>query len=369
MGVQLNAYRKHVSTTKPVRYAPSIELDIILDVLDGCSMKCPGCFVTKENKFAGRDLQNVYNITKQFVDLGFEANELFLGPTDMFATTNLEEVMDDPMFEKLVQTYAALTFTSTMMSDPKYVRKMVDRLMTRLRPWDKRFELFVVVDIEKYRVNDREYLDTFEENLQIIADINEKTDNKINVFLIANFYGAMFKNISITDLNKKIKKDYDAKFKLNPSFARSDNSRVVEKMFLLMRDTLERQIEDKDMKHVFLNMADVYFGGDTFHPMTYTDGRLFVAPFMYDFIPIKHEDFEVKCREDGNWHIDDIFQLREDLVVEQYDHAMTLDECSTCEFLPNCVARNSIKYMKTHNITKCIMPKKLFRASCYRREG
>ena len=363
MGVQLDAYRKHLGGTRPLKYTPTIELDIVLDVLDGCTMRCPGCFVTKENKFMERDLENVYNITRQFTAMGFEANELFLGPTDMFATSNFHKVMNDPMFEKLVQEYAALTFTSTMMSDPEEVRNTVDQLMTKLLPYDKHFELFVVVDIERYNSNDREYLDVFEKNLQTIADLNKRLEKQINIFFIANFYGAMFKNISLPELNQRLKNDYGTKFKINPSFARYNQSRVVEKMFLMMRDLLEDQVDDEDIKTVFLNMADIYFGGDTFHPLTYTDGRLFLAPFLYDFIPIKHQDFEVKCRDDGQFHIEDIFTLRENLSVEQFQHARSLSECSNCEFLPNCVARNNIKFMEIHNITDCIMPKKLFRAS------
>lgn len=363
MAVQLNAYRKHMGGTRPLKYTPTIELDIVLDILDGCTMRCPGCFVTKKNKFFERDLLNVYNITQQFLDMGFEANELFLGPTDMFATSNFDQVMDDPMFEKLVQQYSALTFTSTMMSDPVEVSKTIDKLMSKLLPYDKHFELFVVVDIEKYVAKDRSYLDIFEANLKTIADLNGKLNKQINIFFIANFYENMFRNVSLPVLNEMLKKDYGTKFKINPSFARASNSRIVEKHSLMLRDILEKQVDDQAIQSVFLNMADIYFGGDTFHPLTYTDGRLFVAPFLYDFIPLKVKDFEVKPREDGSFHIDDIFALRQQLIVDQFNHAENLSECKSCEFLPNCVARNNIQFMKIHNIEKCIMPKRLFRAS------
>lgn len=363
MGVQLDAYRKHMSGTKPLSFTPTIELDIVLDVLNGCEMKCPGCFVERKNSFIPNDLQRIFHLTQQFKDAGIEANELFLGPTDIFATSNFHEVISQPLFDKLVDQYAAITFTSTMLTPHEELSEKVDQLMSIMAPYGKRFELFVVLDIPKYIRNDRSYLDLLDKNLELIAKIDPRLKKQVNVFFITNFYPEMFSEIEIYDLNQKLKQDYNTKFKINPSFARASNSKMIEKSSILLKDILEKQIGPSRLKDVYLNMADIYFGGETFHPLTYVKGKLYLAPFLYEFIPLQYPELEVKCRDDGFFYMEDIFSRREELTVKQYSHAETLDSCKSCEFLPSCVARNHIQFMKLHDIKKCVVPKNLFRSS------
>ncbi len=363
MAVQFDAYRKHVSGTKPLKYTPTLELDIIFDALDGCEMNCPGCFVDTKNKFTVKDMQNIYDLTKEFKDQGIEANELFLGPTDIFDAANFDQLVDEPLFDKLIDQYAALTFTSTMLTPHEELKRRVDKLMNLMAPYGKRFELFVVIDIDKYIANDRSYLDGFDRNLEVIKNIDIRLKKQVNIFFIANFYPEMFDQISINELNMRIKNDYGSKFKINPSFARATNSRMIEKQSKMLSDLLQNQVDNTTIRNVFLNMVDIYFGGDTFHSLTYTEGRLFVAPFLYEFVPLKRNELEVKSREDGRFYMADVFDKKEELTIEQFNHAATLTHCSNCQFQPNCIARNHIQFMKLHNITSCVVPKPLYRTS------
>lgn len=363
MGVQFDAYRKHISGTKPLKYTPTVELDIIFDALDGCVMNCPGCFVDVKNKFTAHDLENIYRLTQEFKDQGIEANELFLGPTDIFDATNFDQLVDEPLFDKLIDQYAALTFTSTMLTPYEELKRRVDKLMGLMAPYGKRFELFVVLDIEKYLANDRSYLDGFDRNLEVIKNIDSRLKKQVNIFFIANFYPEMFDQVSINDLNVMVKRDYGSKFKINPSFARASNSKMIEKQCKMLSDLLQNQVDNSTIGSVFLNMVDIYFGGDTFHALTYTEGRLFVAPFLYEFVALKNNDLEIKSRDDGRFYMADVFNKKEDLAIEQYNHAATLPQCNNCQFLPNCISRNHIQFMKMHNITNCVVPKPLYRTS------
>lgn len=363
MGVQFDAYRKHVSGTKPLQFTPTLELDIIFDALDGCEMNCPGCFVDTKNKFSTKDLENIYHLTQEFKDQGIEANELFLGPTDIFDAMNFDQLVDEPLFDKLIDQYAALTFTSTMLTPYEELKRRTDKLMGMMAPYGKRFELFVVIDIDKYIDNDRAYLDHFDRNLEVIKNIDVRLKKQVNIFFIANFYPEMFDRVSINDLNMMIKRDYGSKFKINPSFARATNSKMIEKQCKMISDLLQNQVDNNTIRNVFLNMVDIYFGGDTFHALTYTNGRLYVAPFLYEFVPLTSKELEIKSREDGRFYMSDVFNKKEELAILQYQHAMNLPHCSNCHFLPNCVARNHIQFMKQHDITTCVVPKPLYRTS------
>lgn len=363
MGVQLDAYRKHLGGTKPLNFTSTIELDIIFDVLNGCEMKCPGCYVDRKNKFLPLYLEKIYRLTNQFKDQGIEANELFLGPTDIFATTNFEEVISEPLFDKLVEQYAAITFTSTMLTPHEDLKEKVDQLMNIMAPYGKRFELFVILDIEKYIKNDRSYLDQLDKNLELIANIDSRLKKQVNVFFIANFYPEMFSNVSIFDLNKMIKRDYGSKFKINPSFARASNQSFVELQCALLKNLLVHQVNNDTIKDVFLNMIDVHFGGETFYSLSYADDRLFIAPYFYEFIALKRDSLEIQSRADGFFYMEDVFTKQNELSIEQFTYSENLKSCSQCEFLPSCVSRGHIEFMKLNNITNCIVPKEIFRSS------
>ncbi|WPU65624.1 hypothetical protein [Peredibacter starrii] len=363
MAVLFDAYRKHISGTKPLKYTPTVELDIIFDVLDGCDMKCPGCFVERKNKFTTRDLENIHILTQEFLNQGIDANELFLGPTDIFEAGNFDQLVDAPLFDRLVEQYAALTFTSTMLTEHEELKRRVKKLSNIMAPYGKRFELFVILDIEKYHAGDKEYLEQFDRNLKVIADIDGRLKKQVNIFFIANFYPEMFDNISITELNARIRSDYGTKFKINPSFARAKNAALIEKQSKTLSHLLENQIDDSKIRNVFMNMIDIYFGGDTFHPLSYTDGRLFIAPYFYEFVALKKPELEIRAREDGRFYMGDVFAKREELTIQQYAHAEDLPECAGCPFLPNCVSRNHIQFMKMNQITSCVVPKKLYRSS------
>lgn len=363
MGVELEAFRKCGVSTAPLAYTKTIEMNITLDILDGCLSKCPGCFVTRKNKFTGQYLEDINQITSQYVDAGIEANELFLGPTDLFNTTNMEEVINDPLFSSIVAKFKALTFTSAFTSDPIKLRKDLFKVNEILTAAKRHCELFIVLDVDRFLIDDRSYLDVFEENLTAVRDCNLKNREhgrqEINVFFLMNYHQKAFKDVSFPELHHLIKKHYQAKIKINPSFARSKSVRVVEKFLTLLRDDLEHQITPDTREDVFINMVDIHFGGETYHNFAYTDGKLFVAPFIYDFVPVKDELFEVK-RDDGGYRLDDMLDKINILTQLQYEYADKTKECGDCQFLPNCVARHYLAYMKHHKITDCLVPKKIF---------
>lgn len=364
MGVELNAFRTCGASTAPIGVAPTIELNITLDILDGCASRCPGCFVTKKNKFTAQYLKDINHITEQYVALGLEANELFLGPTDLFATTNMEEVVNDPIFPDIIKKYKALTFTSAFTAEPKKLRQQLFQVNKILADAGRHCELFIVLDVPKFLKGDRTYLDVFEENLTAIRDCNlqNKAEGKmeINVFFLLNYYKQVFDEVTFPQLHKMVKDAYQAKIKINPSFGRSSNPKIVKSFMEKLRHDLELQLTEETRGGVFINMVDIHFGGDTYQNYAYTGGNLYVAPFLYDFVPVPDPLFEVKRRDDGQYHLDDMFDKVTELTARQYEYSEKTVECGSCPFLANCVARHYLAYMEHHGITECLMPRKIF---------
>ena len=211
-----------------------------------------------------------------------------------------------------------------------------------------------MLDIPKYITGDREYLDLFNRNLELLYDDN--------VFLLLNVYGEeMFDDMSLFDLNKKVKADYNTKVRVNPSYFRGTSKKHVERYAQLHKRMLEREINEDTIQGIFLNMIDIYFGGHTFGNYAFVNHELYISPLIYEAIPIDNPSVMVPKSADGTYSLEEIEQKQQELFLEQHTYAEQTSECSSCKYLSSCVSRNVLSYMESRGVTDCFLPKNLFR--------
>ena len=350
-----NSYGQHKGGTRALRNANWLSVDLALDVLGGCEHNCPGCFVNKKLPFVEDDLEVMADLAEQWEVAGYDFNELFLGPTDLFSALNFDQVITDPNFQRMSELGWAFTSTSTCLNDTGETIRRLELLDKNCSNWrGRKFEIFVVLDIPKYLADDSEYLTKFNHNLSLME--------QDNVFLLLNVYSEdMFKDVSLFDLNRRVKEDYNTKVRVNPSYFRGTNKTHVERYATFHKEMLEREITDETIQGIFLNMIDIYFGGFTFCNYAFTNHQLFVPPTIYEAIPIDDDIVRIARRDDEKYHIEDLEAKERELFLIQHEYAEQTSECSTCKYLTSCVSRNVLTYMKTRNITDCFLPKTLFR--------
>lgn len=348
-----NAYAEHKGGTRSLKDANWYSIDLTLDVLGGCEHKCPGCFVNRKLPFLEDDLQKMAALTARWDHAGYDFNELFLGPTDMFSASNFDEVVTSPDFQ-FMSEYFTFTCTSTCLNDPMETKRRL-LLLEECENWyDRNFEIFVVLDIPKYLAGDKEYLDLFNKNMSLLYNDN--------VFLLLNVYGEeMFDDMSLFDLNKKVKEDYNTKVRINPSYFRGTNKKHVERYAHLHKRMLEREITEETIGGIFLNMLDIYFGGHTFGNYTFTNHELYVTPILYEAVPMLEDYMRVWKDWGGNYTLQEIEHVERRLFDQQHVYAEKTNECFSCKYLASCVSRNVLSYMESRDITNCFLPKSLFR--------
>jgi len=321
-----------------------VTVSIQTEFLDSCAFNCEGCFVKRRNTFTDQELIDLKKFITKFDDK-YELNELVLSPTDMFGASNTFQIISNPIFISLFEHFNALTFNSTLLSEPSHVKSIMDFIRENY-PEDVYYEMFVVLDIEKFIAKDKEYLERLETNLSQLTDVN--------IIFVYNIHSSdMFNNVDIASISKEVNDRYNSHFRMNPSFFRSQKKSLIIDALDKWKDRLGKIYNDVNVKDMLFNMIDPYFGSNTYITMTFKNGKLYRNPYLYDFIfdNSKNVSMEVESLS-----IEELSDLNQSLELEQYEYSRDL-VCDTCPFLSSCVSRNVIMYMKNNDIKECLLPK------------
>lgn len=347
-----NAYRSHMGGFRAIRDAAFVSVDFTFDVLNGCDHRCPGCFVQRKNDFMDRDLLDIEDIIEQLREAKYDLNELFIGPTDIFSAINFEELVSNDTFKRISQHFT-LTCTTTLLNDTFDIQAKLDIFNRELPHRDRKTEIFVILDLDRYFKKDWFYINQLHRNIKLLKDWN--------VFFIVNVYSEdMFNELKLTDLTVRLKRDFGTKLRINPSYFRGTSKRHVEHYAHQHRNMLEVQIDEENIKSVFLNMADQYFSSYTLLTYAYGHGKLTVMPFIYEAIPVEDPIFDV-LKEGNKYTLASLEETHLNLALRQYEYADRTSSCDDCEHLASCVSRDVLAYMESRAITECFLPKSLFR--------
>lgn len=348
-----NAYREHKGGFRPIRDANAITVNLTFDILDGCEHQCPGCFVKKRNSFFNEgDDAVLMELVNDLKAAGYSMDELNVGPTDIFSADNFSFLLANQIFVEMANEFN-LTIVTTLMNDSAEIAAKVAAYEEAFPHRDRRVEVFVMLDLQKYIAKDWFYLNQLYRNIKLLADWN--------VFFLINVYSEdMFDDMDLPTLGQRLLEDFGTKLRINPSYFRGTSGRHVNRYAIKHKEMLERNVDDKSIERVFLNMADIYFNSFSTLNLSYAEGELSVMSFLYEGIPQVDTRFTIPKR-DGKYHLEDIQQTIDKLFVDQYEYAEKTDECAECPYLTCCVSRNILSYMDTRNLTNCLLPQQLFR--------
>lgn len=323
-----------------------VTVSIQTEFLDSCAFNCEGCFVKRRNTFTDQELIDLKKFIIQF-DNKYELNELVLSPTDMFGASNTFEIISNPLFISLFEHFNALTFNSTLLSEPDHIKSIMGFIRENY-PKDVYYEMFVVLDIEKFIAQDKEYIERLETNLSQLTDVN--------IIFVYNIHSSdMFNNVDIPAISKKVNDRYNSHFRMNPSFFRAHKKSLIVDALDKWKDRLGKIYNDVNVKDMLFNMIDPYFGGNTYITMTFKNGKLYRNPYLYDYI---FDNSNNVSKDVKDLTISDLENLNQKLELEQYEYSKNL-ECDTCPMLSSCISRNVLMYMKNNDIQKCLLPREI----------
>lgn len=340
-GVSLKERAQNASS-RALSEVNQMTFNLSLEFLNKCEFHCSGCYVNRRNNFSDADLANIKEIGEELSKLeGAELNEVIVGPTDFFATENVEILFEKPEFLGLFDHFKAITITSTLMSNPRKVAELMEKTLNKL-PKDVHLELFVSLDVERLIYEDIGYIQSLENNLRLLSHAN--------ILFIFNMHKhPLFENYAA--IAKMVNERFNSHLKMNPSFFRGRKSDLIKRELTEWKKTIEHAV-GTDLSGVLMNVADDYFGGSTYVTLAYKQRKLYVSPCFYDYVFDEHPMFEV-----GGLSVDSIFNKLDNLTINQYEFAEKTVECLTCPLLSSCVSKKVLATMEQHDITECLMPK------------
>ena len=341
------AERSVAASSDPLSTSTRTSFSVNVEFLDSCDFHCPGCFVKRRNAYTEEDLARLEDLGRQLHDGGFEADEILLGPTDLFGCGNALEILNEPTFQQVFAHFNALTFTSTLQSDSAHIHEVMELIRDKYGS-NAYIEIIVVFDMEAYTRNDIQYISTFERNLELVKDAN--IIFAFNIHDSEHFDPEGYRRISNT-VNTK----YNSHLKMVPSFFRSQKTSLILKNLAFWNLTMLAN-ESNDILN---NMIDPHFGGFTYYVYSYKNGELYSNPYIYDF---NFEDNEsLRVPHNGNFEISELFAHQQQLTVNQYLFTHRTDSCDTCPHLASCVGKNVLTFMENRDITSCFLPNKTFK--------
>ena len=332
-----------------------------LEILEGCSYMCPGCFVKRKGNWSPYSIHLFWELAKEL--MGREdivLDDLVIGPTDFYGAENLETVIEEvklaegimmmPEDNRNVQHNCSILGSLSEKDIEGKIRKIEKSLVgSVVKSWDVQ----VALDVKRL-LYDKEY--------------RRALDNRIETFKESslNYEISMATNIvdgiedMIYDAIDLVREEYQTVIEILPSVVRSfDHSpKHGEKLFEWNDMLTKLSTDEKRFKTKFhFLQGDVSHKAFHYSVINIHNGRMFMAPFIYENAQIYNDAFLIDITQGGDI-VDRILEHKHWIVNHQIQNSQ-LTECHTCKYLNICSHRLVPRVMETvfENRKECILNK------------
>ena len=344
-----------------------------LEILEGCSYMCPGCFVKRKGNWSPYSIHLFWELAREL--MGREdivLDDLVIGPTDFYGAENLETIIEEvklaegimmmPEDNRNVQHNCSILGSLSEKDIEGKIRKIEKSLVgSVVKSWDVQ----VALDVKRL-LYDKEY--------------REALDNRINTFKESSleYEISMATNIvdgvedMIYDAIDLVREEYQTVIEILPSVVRSfDHSpKHGEKLFEWNDMLTKLSTDEKRFKSKFhFLQGDVSHKAFHYSVINIHNGRIFMAPFIYENAQIYNYAFLIDIAQGGDM-VDRILEHKDWIVNHQIQNSQ-LTECHTCKYLNICSHRLIPRVMEVvfDNRKECILNKdviQLFDDEVYR---
>ena len=332
-----------------------------LEILEGCSYMCPGCFVKRKGNWSPYSIHLFWELAREL--MGREdivLDDLVIGPTDFYGAENLETIIEEvklaegimmmPEDNRNVQHNCSILGSLSEKDIEGKIRKIEKSLVgSVVKSWDVQ----VALDVKRL-LYDKEY--------------REALDNRINTFKESSleYEISMATNIvdgiedMIYDAIDLVREEYQTVIEILPSVVRSfDHSpKHGEKLFEWNDMLTKLSTDEKRFKTKFhFLQGDVSHKAFHYSVINIHNGRMFMAPFIYENAQIYNDAFLIDITQGGDI-VDRILEHKHWIVNHQIQNSQ-LTECHTCKYLNICSHRLVPRVMETvfENRKECILNK------------
>jgi hypothetical protein len=343
-----------------LRNSSHFYLNINFEVLNGCKLNCPGCFVEKngQSPFSSNDFQNLNNLLTGLQQSLYVPFIAFVGPTDFLSGTNFSEIFNNPEVIGIFHNFKRLSLQTTFL-DMKRSEEVARVLKNHYG--DMELEINLVIDPAK--IMDDEYLALLKNNKDKFLRLLSLND--VRNFGIMNVYN--YDQTKIPDIlkdydfmHKRINHLFETTIDYNFSFGRSPH--ISNEEFLAL-STRIKNLFDTSLSSMDLSNEKTQYLRFSFGKLTdslierqynYRNGKLYYSPLLYERFVSFRDAFEVPL---NSFTVEELEQFETLMQLNQYANAGQKEECGDCPFLASCVDRGILYMMDTYETKSCLVAK------------
>ena len=321
------------------------KIQVNLEILEGCSYMCPGCFVKRKGNWNPRSITTFHSLAYELKDRDdIVLDDIVIGPTDFYGAQNLEEIINNlkladailmmPEDNRNIQHNCSILGSLSEKDIESKIKSIENSPLGKVvEAWDVQ----IALDLNRL-MNDPEYLNALDERIETFKNSSLNFEISMATNIVQGVEDILYPAIDF------VRSKYETVIEVLPSVVRSFNhsAKHGNKLFE-WNDMLSRLAVDP---HRFKNKFH-FLQGDVSHKafhysvVSIYHGDMYLSPFIYENAQIHTDDFKV----DDSWHwlpdadiSDYILKKKDEVVVSQMEKSGD-KECGSCKYLNICVNR------------------------------
>ena len=321
------------------------KIQVNLEILEGCSYMCPGCFVKRKGNWNPNSIATFHSLALELKDrTDIVLDDIVIGPTDFYGAQNLEEIINNqrladailmmPEDNRNIQHNCSILGSLSEKDIEGKIKSIENSPLGKVvEAWDVQ----IALDLNRL-MNDQEYLDALDERVETFKNSSLNFEISMATNIVQGVEDILFPAIEF------VRAKYETVIEVLPSVVRSFNhsAKHGDKLFQ-WNDMLTRLAADP---HRFKNKFH-FLQGDVSHKafhysvISIYHGDMYLSPFIYENAQIHKDDFKV----DNGWLwlpdadiTDYILNKKNELVESQIEKSFD-KECGSCRYLNICANR------------------------------
>lgn len=289
------------------------EVQLILDILEGCKYNCPGCYVDRRNNYNEKALDNALILMDQVESAGMYLDDITIGPTDFFGANNTMDVLRDERMKNILSRVEGIQHNTSIdeMVLDEDVMEVIDFLESEDAYLNLNYDVQIAIDLNKVMI-DEKYCDLIDKRWNIFKNSRLKYE----VSLLANIdHTAM----DVKGVSEYVKNRWETVIEYVPSVMRANSAR--------MKDVIDKWRKYRTGYNLHSDISH-----KTFHHLIvgFNKENSYLAPFIYENAAIYDEDYLVEPT------VEAMLRKSEEITAWQYENAGPT--CKSCNMLNQCVS-------------------------------
>jgi radical SAM protein with 4Fe4S-binding SPASM domain len=315
------------------------KIQVNLEILEGCSYMCPGCFVKRRGNWNPKSIATFHSLAYELKDRDdIVLDDIVIGPTDFYGAENLIDIINNPRLadailmmpedNRNIQHNCSILGSLSEKDIQGKIKAIEESPLGKVvEGWDVQ----IALDLNRL-MNDQEYLIALDERVETFKNSSLNFEISMATNIVQGVEDILYPAIDF------VRSKYETVIEVLPSVVRSFNhsAKHGDKLFE-WNDMLSRLAVDP---HRFKNKFH-FLQGDVSHKafhysvVSIYHGDMYLSPFIYENAQIHTDDFKVDV--DGNI-VDSILNKKNKIVNDQIEQSSD-KECGSCKYLNICANR------------------------------